>query len=236
MTARGGRGIFITGTDTGVGKTALACALIRALEAGGVRVAPRKPVESGCPTRAGAPAPLDAARLARACAHAPPMEIVCRHRFGDAVSPARAARLSGAELRIGDLVAACACDGGDVTIVEGAGGLLSPIASDGANADLAVALGFPVVVVVADKLGCINHALLTLEALAARRLAVAALALNRDTAAVRDDALDNASELAALTRAPIVEVAGDWSRDADAAHDDAGVIRLAERIRRTLRV
>ena len=236
MTARDGRGVFITGTDTGVGKTAIACALIRALEARGLRVAPRKPVESGCPRRDGKPMPADAARLARACAHAPPIGAVCRYRFGDATSPARAARLAGATLRIADLVAACACDTGDVAVVEGAGGLLSPIANDGVNADLAVALGFPVIVVAADKLGCINHALLTLEALAARGLAVAALVLNRDTAAARDAALDNADELAALTRAPVVAIAGDWTRDTDAAHDDVGVIRLAERVRRTLRM
>ena len=235
MTARGGRGVFITGADTGVGKTAIACALIRALEAGGLRVAPRKPAESGCPIRDGVMMPEDAARLARACAHAPPLTAVCRYRFGDAVSPARAARLAGVELRVGDLVAACACDGGDVAVVEGAGGLLSPIANDGVNADLAVALGFPVVVVVADKLGCINHALLTLEAAAARRLAVAALALNRDTAAARDAALDNAVELAALTRAPIVEIAGDWGRATGMARDDDGAIRLAQRVRQVLR-
>ena len=233
---KGRKGVFVTGTDTGVGKTAVACALVRALESDGLRCAVFKPVESGCDTRDGVPTPADATRLARACRRQPPLDAVCRYRFADAVSPARAAQLAGVKLHVGDLVAACRNDGANVTVVEGAGGLLSPIASDGVNADLAVALGFAVIVVAADKLGCINHVLLTLEAAAARGLALIAVALNRDVTAVRDAALDNAGELSTLTPAPIVEIAGRWSNDDDGARDAAGIGHLAQRVRRAIRV
>ena len=220
------RGVFITGTDTGVGKTVIACRLVRALESGGLDTAVFKPVESGCRPDAGGPVPQDAVQLSRASKHKPALDSVCRYRFTDAVSPARAARLAGVDLRIADLAAACQSEPPHIAIVEGAGGLLSPIASDGVNADLAAALGFAVIVVAADRLGCINHVLLTLEALAARNLEVIAVALNRGGAAAPDSAavLDNARELTAHTPAPIVEM----------DRGDAGIGRLAEMVKRAV--
>lgn len=185
--ANAARGVFITGTDTGVGKTFVACRLIRALEDGGLDTAVFKPVETGCRADGGANddklTPQDAVQLARASKHRPAIDAVCRHRFAAAVSPARAAQLAGVDLRVGDLAAACRSDARRFAVVEGAGGLLSPIAGDGVNADLAAALNYAVVVVAADRLGCINHVLLTLEALAARNLHAVAVALNRPATA-----------------------------------------------------
>ena len=120
-------------------------------------------------------------------------------------SPARAAQLEGVELTIRKLAAACTAkvDEDDaLLLVEGAGGLYSPIASDGLNIDLARHLGLPLLIVVEDRLGCINHALLTLEAARRRRLHVIALVLNR-TERVGNADTDNFAELKKLTDAAI---------------------------------
>ena len=127
--------------------------------------------------------------------------------------------LAGATLYIDQLVACC--DAEQFTIVEGAGGLLSPLATDGLNIDLITALGFPVIVVAADRLGCINHVLLTLEALAARSIQVVAVVLNRMHSQNDTPELDNHHELSALIDIPIVQVYKD-----DIA--DEAMTRLAE--------
>jgi len=228
------RGVFITGADTGVGKTFVACRLVRALESGGLDTAVFKPVETGCRADGGGGlAPQDAVQLAHASKNRPAIDAVCRYRFADAVSPARAAQLAGVDLRVGDLAAACQSEPRRFAVVEGAGGLLSPIAGDGVNADLAAALNYVVVVVAADRLGCINHVLLTLEALAARNLDIVAVVLNRpDAAPAPGAALDNARELAAHTQTAIIKT----GRDPDGGRDDGdggdGIRRLAEMVRR----
>ena len=198
-------GIFISGTDTGVGKTTLACRLIETLEANGVEVAARKPVESGCVEGKHGLTAADADRLASASVSKPPSLQICRYRYKAAISPARAAMLEGETLYIEQLVA-CSRSDAQLTVVEGAGGLLSPIASDGLNIDLITALGFPVIVVSADRLGSINQVLLTLEALASRRLTVIAVVLNRLHQQTYSADLDNYRELRALVDVPIVQV------------------------------
>ena len=197
-------GVFITGTDTGVGKTTIACHLIKALEASGLQIAVRKPVESGCRKSKDRLIAEDAERLAEASVSKPSVQQVCRYQYQAAVSPSRAAMLAGETLYI-DQLAAC-CDDKQFTVVEGAGGLLSPIATDGLNIDLIAALGFSVIVVAADRLGCINHVLLTLEALAARSIQVIAVVLNRMHPQSDATELDNYHELGALIDIPIVQV------------------------------
>ena len=199
------QGIFITGTDTGVGKTVVACALARALARSGVDVAVRKPVESGCERKRGGQLhPADGQALARAAGQAESLETVTPIRLARAISPERAARLEGVDLRIAALREAVEAGPADAfRIVEGAGGFLSPLAADGGNADLAVALGLPVLVVAADRLGCINHALLTVEAIAARGLSLAAVVVNaRDAEAEADMA--NRDDLEARLDAPVI--------------------------------
>jgi len=159
-------GVFITGTDTGVGKTVVACALTRALARAGHTVAVRKPVESGCARHAGQLEPADGAALARAAGHRETLDTVTPMRLAHALSPERAAHLEGVQLTLHDLIAAARIgDESDFFVVEGAGGFLSPLASDALNADLALALGLPVLVVAEDRLGSINHTLLTVEAI-----------------------------------------------------------------------
>ena len=198
-------GVFITGTDTGVGKTTIACHLIKALEARGLPIAVRKPVESGCTEGRHGLIAEDADRLAAASKANPSSQQVCCYRYKAATSPARAAMLAGEALSMDQLVACCRCEE-HFAVVEGAGGLLSPIAADGLNIDLIAALGFSVIVVSPDRLGSINHILLTLEALAARQLNTIAVVLNRMHPQTYGSDLDNYRELGALTRVPIIQV------------------------------
>ena len=198
-------GVFITGTDTGIGKTVIACHLIKVLEETGLKVAVRKPVESGCLDGEHGLIAEDAVRLAAASLSAPSVEQVCSYRYKAETSPERAAMLEGAIHTIAQLAACCRCQE-QFVVVEGAGGLLSPIAIDGLNVDLMSALQLPAIVVSPDRLGCINHILLTLEALAARQLRAIAVVLNRMHPQTDGSELDNAYELSAWTDVPIVQV------------------------------
>lgn len=214
------RGAFVTSPGTGCGKTTLACRLLAALEDAGWRVRVRKPVESGCrATPAGA---TDAARLSAASARRPPPETVCQYRLAAVASAARAAELERADFGAADLARACggtdisrACgatniaragdatpDDGEFLLVEGAGGFYSPLARGMLNADLAAELGLPLLVVVADRLGCIGETLLLLEAAARRGLEVRAVVLNPLAPERPDDDTDNLRELAAWAGAP----------------------------------
>lgn len=214
MSAGTTSGLFVTGTDTGVGKTHVATALIGALTAAGRRVRARKPVESGCREGPGGLEAADALALHQAAGAWEAATRVCPLRYAHALAPDRAARLAGQRLSLARLRAAC-LDGasagdGTITVVEGAGGFLSPLAEDGLNADLAVALGYPVLLVVADRLGCLNHALLTAEAVASRGLRLAAVALNALPGETGPEGMDNLADLARRLAgtAPVVR-AGD---------------------------
>jgi dethiobiotin synthetase len=172
------RGCFVTGTDTGAGKTVVAAAIAAALHARGERVAAWKPVVTGLDDvdSDGDRWPADHELLARAVGgHA---ETVTSATFGPAVSPHLAAELAGTVLDIAVLVraAAAAAAPAEVLVAEGVGGLLVPF-GDFTVRELALALGLPVVVAARPGLGTINHTLLTLEAARAAGLAVAAVVI-----------------------------------------------------------
>jgi dethiobiotin synthetase len=157
------RGVFITGTDTGVGKTVVAAALVRALVAGGQLVAVMKPVASGSQRTPQGLRNEDALALMAASNVAAPYNQVNPYCFEPAISPHIAAEeaciaVDTAHIRHNfDTLSASA----DVTVVEGAGGWLAPLGPDISIKDIATALGLPVLLVVGVRLGCINHALLT---------------------------------------------------------------------------
>ncbi|WP_018862629.1 MULTISPECIES: dethiobiotin synthase [unclassified Thioalkalivibrio] len=199
------QGLFVTGSDTGVGKTFVACALLAAWRAEGLAPQPRKPVESGCPERGGTLFPEDGAALT-AAAGLPETAVkdVTPWRFPDALAPDQAAARQGVQLTVAELARACDADGAPL-LVEGAGGFYSPLCSDGLNADLAQALGLPVLLVAEDRLGILNTCLLTLEALERRGLRLAGIVLNRRRADT-DPLLDNASALTRYTPAPILSL------------------------------
>jgi dethiobiotin synthetase len=163
------RGLFITGTDTGVGKTLVACGLVRALTAPGLRVAVLKPVASGS-LRTPAGLRNEDALALRACANiGQSYEEVNRYCFEPAISPHIAAdevRVSiDIDLIAGDFRALQAR--ADWVVAEGAGGWLAPLGPDQTMADLASALPAAVLLVVGVRLGCLNHAVLTRQAIRA---------------------------------------------------------------------
>jgi len=171
------RGLFVTGTDTGVGKTVVAAAICAVLRARGERVAAFKPVVTGLEEPPAPGWPHDHELLAAASGGAP--EQVAPYRFGPAASPHLAAELADERIDPASLCRAArhAGDRADVLVVEGVGGLLVPLAPDYAVADFAADLGLPLVVVARPGLGTINHTLLTLETATTRALRVAAVVM-----------------------------------------------------------
>ncbi len=157
------QGIFITGTDTGVGKTVVAAALVRGLVTRGLRVAVMKPVASGSERTPAGLRNEDALTLMAASNVAAPYERINPYCFEPAISPHIAAKEAAITVDLAriqhnfDLLARAS----DLTVVEGAGGWLAPIGPCMSIRDLALALRLPVMMVVGLRLGCINHALLT---------------------------------------------------------------------------
>lgn len=163
--ARARRSFFVTGTDTGVGKTLVACALIEAFAARGDVVSGFKPVACGCDD---AGRNEDAVRL-RAASRLPlTYGQINPYCFYQPVAPHLAARFGGVRIELGRIQTSFDELAGqsDRVIVEGAGGFLVPLNDKQSFADLAVMLGLPVILVVSIRLGCLNHALLTQQAIA----------------------------------------------------------------------
>jgi dethiobiotin synthetase len=167
-------GLFVTGTDTGVGKTVLAAALVAALRADGVDAAAFKPVVTGLdepePGR-----PADHELLAAAAGR--PATEVAPLRFGPAVSPHLAAELAGTTIEPGSLIVAARAVRADVVVAEGVGGLLVPLTLGYTIRDFALDLGWPVIVAARPGLGTINHSLLTVASARAAGLDVRAVVL-----------------------------------------------------------
>ncbi|HYL03560.1 MAG TPA: dethiobiotin synthase [Steroidobacteraceae bacterium] len=164
-----GAGLFVTGTDTGVGKTVVACALARGFAAHGERVAVMKPVASGAERTPEGLRSADALHLLVAASVPAPYAQVNPYCFEQAISPHIAADDAKFEIdtrKIVDSYLALAAVS-DRVVVEGAGGWLAPISSRETMADLALALGVPVVLTVGLRLGCLNHARLTRLAIGA---------------------------------------------------------------------
>jgi dethiobiotin synthetase len=174
--------VFVAGSGTELGKTHVAAALIRLRRVRGLVTRPVKPLMSGFdPARL---ADSDAGRLLAACGlEATPAAIdaVCLHRFPEAVSPHLAARAAGVTLDFDAILRFCSdrLSGPATALVEGAGGVLSPLTDATSQADLMVALRLPVLLVSANYLGAISHTLTALEALTARGLEVRALAVSQ---------------------------------------------------------
>ena len=196
------RGLFVTGTDTGVGKTVVAGAIAAALRVSGTRVAAFKPVVTGLDEPAEPGWPRDHELLAAAAGTRP--EAVAPHTFGPPVSPHLAAELAGLALALDDMVtaasAAVAEAEADVLVAEGVGGLLVPLTAEASVRDLAVQLRLPVVVAARPGLGTISHTLLTLEAARAAGLAVAAVVLTPWPAAPSAMEQSNRATIARLGR------------------------------------
>ena len=176
-----GRGIFVTGTDTGVGKTLIATSLAALLRQRGYRIGVMKPVETGCREANGKLIAEDALRLKEASGCTEAIEKICPYRFAEPLAPSLAAERAGHKIDVDHLLATYGeIDAEhDVTLVEGAGGLLVPLLPSYTYADFARVLKLPLLVVAANKLGVINHLLLTIEHASCKGLLILGYVLNR---------------------------------------------------------
>jgi dethiobiotin synthetase len=165
-------GVFVTGTDTGVGKTLVAAALLRAAGAIGLRTAGMKPVAAGTDATGGQE---DVAALIAAGNVSVDRQLVNPYCFDPPIAPHIAAAEASTSIDPAAIVRAFGTLAGrtDYLVVEGAGGLLVPLGKGVDTADIAALIGLPLVVVVGLRLGCINHALLTVEAIGRRKLPIA---------------------------------------------------------------
>lgn len=199
-----GKGIFITGTDTGVGKTLIAASLAASLRQLGCRVGVMKPVETGCAERDGVLFPDDAMRLKAASGCSEALEKICPYRFAEPLAPSIAAERAGECIDMDGLFAAYESISAahDVTLVEGAGGLMAPLLPSYTYADFARVLKLPVLTVAANRLGMINHLLLTLEHASCKGLRPLGYVLNRVSKEASLAGETNREALLGLTAVP----------------------------------
>ena len=174
------RAVLVTGTDTGVGKTLVGSAIVATLAMRGTSVGVYKPIETGCELRSGRRYGADCERLRAAAGGCQDPGSVATYLLELPAAPLVAARAEGVTIEIERIVRdfAAIASAHEVTLVEGAGGLLVPITENFTYLDLARRLEIPVLVVVGSRLGCINHALLTLSVLGAARVACAGFVVN----------------------------------------------------------
>ncbi len=188
-----GPGFFVTGTDTGVGKTVVSCALVRSLRAGGTNAGAMKPIETGV----GDAGPLDAIALREAAGGTDDLADVCPQQFALPAAPTVAAEAEGRSV---DLDAVRHAFGTlasrhDLLVVEGAGGLLVPVTAAATMADLAGELRLPLVLVARASLGTINHTRLTLEVAGLRNLPIAGVVISHADGPLSDADARNLCEL-----------------------------------------
>ncbi len=198
-------GFLISGTDTGVGKTTVGCGLAAGLRELGVRVGVMKPVETGCESRGSELVALDAIALRAAANSSDPIELICPYRYATPLAPAAAAEIENrvapdmAQIRRGyEQLAASK----DLMLVEGAGGLAVPIAWGENYADLARALDLDLILVVNNRLGCLNGAVLSLDYATRRGVRIAGYILNDAAGENSPAARTNAASMRRLTAIP----------------------------------
>jgi len=223
-------GLFVTGTDTGVGKTVISGSLVRRLVLMGCSVGVMKPVETG--VQPDSMEGSDAGRLMAAANVEDRLDLVCPYRFQAPIAPQAAARLEGRDIdlrqilrRYERLVA-----GHTVVIVEGAGGLLVPVGQDWSMRDLITKLGLPVLLVGRAGLGGINHALLTLESLDRVGIETVAVVLNETRASTTSIEKEQVASTVVLLRERAgVPVLGPLPYQVGLDHDwDAAIETLAQ--------
>jgi len=200
-----GRGLFVIGTDTGVGKTEISCGLLRAYARQGKAVVGMKPVAAGLSrTRAGL-RNADVEALRRESTVRAARALTNSYAFVPPIAPHIAARDASVDIRADAIVRAfrALAMRADVVVVEGVGGFRVPLAPRFDTADLAVRLRLPLVLVVGMRLGCLSHALLTIEAIEARGLALAGWVANRIDPRMRRYR-ENVSALRERVQAPLL--------------------------------
>ena len=199
------KGFFVTGTDTGVGKTLIACALLHGFAARGKSVIGMKPVAAGAVRTAQGLISGDVELLRAASNINAPLPLINPYCFEPPIAPHLAAEQAGATIDLGTIVSAYRrlAALADIVIVEGVGGFCVPLNFGEDSADLAQCLGLPVILVVGLHLGCLNHALLTAQAIRGKGLTLAGWIANRiDPAMAAAD--ENVAALAQRVGAPLL--------------------------------
>ncbi len=184
--------LFVTGTDTGVGKTEAACAVLSLLADAGLRPAAMKPYESGCLDRR-RPADAQALKSASRCDN--PLDRVCLYRYQAPLAPGVAAARRREPPSFARVLALARSFGGRPLLIEGAGGLFVPIDAERDMIDLIETLNIPVLLVARAGLGTLNHTGLSLAVLAKRRIPVRAVLLTKTAEASDPSERDNAAWL-----------------------------------------
>jgi dethiobiotin synthetase len=202
------RGVFITATDTGVGKTLVTSALVTRLTQGGIDVGVMKPIETG--VSRSTQGQSDGARLRRAAGSHDPIAEVCPYVFRRPVAPLSAARIEGVTVRVATILRAFRAlqKKHAFMVVEGVGGVYVPITGTADVLDLMKRMRLPAIVIGQSGLGGINQALLTLHALRRKQIPILALVLNQlrpvQTKIARVQEQSTADHLRRLARAPVI--------------------------------
>ncbi len=220
--------IFVTGTDTGVGKTYISCLLIRKLRQAGLTVGAYKPACSGAEfDSSGSPFWTDVASLQSATGLYVPIDMVCPQRFLAAVAPNVAAKLEHTTVSNELLISGVSewKHKADVLVIEGAGGVFCPLSDELTVLDLAIQIHAPVLVVAANRLGVISHTRLTVDRLRQSGLNVAGVILNKlQCASSNDDSLEtNAQQISHWLPDVALLSAGFRSESIFMVHNDAAL-------------
>jgi len=199
-------GFFITGTDTGVGKTFITAGITAVLKEKGLNVGIMKPVETGCPVKDGKLEPQDAIFLKKISGVDDDIDLINPYRFKAPLAPAVASRVEGKIVEL-NKIEECykkLASRYSMMFVEGAGGLLAPINESETLADLVKLLNLPIIIVAASRLGAINHTLLTVRYAQAIGIEVKGIILNYPFLAIDETLSTNQAEIKRLTSIPVL--------------------------------
>ncbi|MDD5434759.1 MAG: dethiobiotin synthase [Nitrospira sp.] len=189
-------GIFITATDTGVGKTFVSAGIASALKKRGVNTGVMKPVHTGCRSRNGALIPEDTLYLMKAASVDDPIELVTPYMFREPVAPSVAAEKTNTIISVGKIIKSykALCRRHEYMIVEGIGGIMVPIKKDIYVADLIKKLGLPAIIITRPDLGTINHTLLTIDYMKNKKIHIKGIVINHTARGKKTLAVKTCSE------------------------------------------
>ena len=198
--------IFISGTNTEVGKTFITVNIIKLLQSKGYLVNPYKPVETGCKKRLSRLVPSDSSLFHKAIEERVSLDKINPYRFKQPISPATAIKLSNKRITISNYLSKFkSLPRCDFSVIEGAGGLFSPLALDGFNIDLIKKIKAPTILVAKDEIGVINNVMLSLNILRQYKIKVLAVILNRIDK-VQPTGMNNYKEIGALVKTPLIQI------------------------------
>ena len=209
------KGFFITGTDTGIGKTFVAIGLIKAMKDQGLAVCPMKPAETGCRVSKGQLVPEDTIKLIKASGVDEPIDLINPYRLRKPLAPSVAAEMEGINLKKRVILDAYKklAKKYEVLIVEGAGGIMVPLYKRYLFLDLIKELDLPLIIVAKPGLGTINHSLLTIEAARIKGIKISGLIFNHADRTETDmSQKTNPDVISRVGKVPVLGVVPHWSK------------------------